>query len=107
MILTSSAFPPEVDEFQAAGLNACKSDIVRSPRLLESPVNLECRVQQILVFGEAPSLNYFVIGQVVIAHIQDDIWANGKVDFAKITAIGRLGGDAYCRTRDIFEMKRP
>jgi flavin reductase (DIM6/NTAB) family NADH-FMN oxidoreductase RutF len=84
-----------------------KSEFVKSPRVGESPFNLECRLNQILRFESPARVNHFVIGEVVCVHVQDDLWRQGEIDLSGFEAIGRLGGDFYCRTRDRFEMKRP
>lgn len=100
-------YPREVDEFQVTGLTPIQSDLVKSPRVAESPVNLECRVLQVLAFGEPSETGHFVIGEVLRVHVQDEYWANGAIESSKLKTIGRLGGELYCRTTDIFEMKRP
>ena len=104
---TSGEYPSHVDEFKEAGLTAVKSDLVKPPRVAESPVNLECRLLQILEFGEPPRRSSFVIGEILRAHVQDELWKNGVIQADKLKAIGRLGEDFYCRTMDRFEMKRP
>jgi flavin reductase (DIM6/NTAB) family NADH-FMN oxidoreductase RutF len=104
---TACEYPPEVDEFKEVRLTAAKSDLVKSPRLAESPVNLECRLDRILEFGEPSRASCFVIGEVVRVHVRDEFWANEEIQFAKLNLIGRLGGDSYCRINAIFEMKRP
>jgi flavin reductase (DIM6/NTAB) family NADH-FMN oxidoreductase RutF len=100
-------YPSHVDEFQVAGLTPVKSDLVKSPRVAESPVNMECRLMQILEFGQSPNVNSFIIGEVVGVHVQEETWVDGVIKASKVKAIGRLGEDLYCRTKDIFEMKRP
>jgi flavin reductase (DIM6/NTAB) family NADH-FMN oxidoreductase RutF len=100
-------YPSHVDEFKVAGLTPVKSDLVKSPRVAESPVNLECRLMQILEFGQSPNVNSFIIGEVICVHVQEEIWIDGVIKASKVQAIGRLGEDLYCRTKDIFEMKRP
>jgi flavin reductase (DIM6/NTAB) family NADH-FMN oxidoreductase RutF len=100
-------YPGNVDEFKETGLTPVKAEIVKAPLLAESPVNMECRVLQILKFGEGHSGNTVVIGEVLLAHVRDEFWAVDQIDAGKLKAIGRLGGDLYCRTRDIFEMQRP
>ena len=107
MNLTSGEYPPEVDEFQEAGLTAVPGDQVKSPRVAESPINIECKLKQILKFGEAPKVNSFVIGEALRIHVKEDLlWGNiAKAD--RLKAIGRMGEDLYCRTQDLFEMKRP
>ena len=104
---TAGEYPSQVDEFKEAGLTAVKSDLVKPPRVAESPVNLECRLLQILEFGAAPRINRFVIGEVLLAHVRDDLWKNGVIQGDKLGAVGRMGEDFYCRTTDRFEMKRP
>ena len=102
----SADYPSDVDEFEVTGLTPLKADKVKSPIVGESPVSFECRLFQILQFGELPRISQFVIGEVVIAHVRDDLWVEGGIDSRKLKAIGRLGTDLYCRTTDLFEMKK-
>jgi flavin reductase (DIM6/NTAB) family NADH-FMN oxidoreductase RutF len=103
----SGDYPSHVDEFKEANLTPMNADLVKSPRVAESPVNMECRLLQVLEFGEFPRINNFVIGEVIRVHVKDEFWKNGEILSSKLKAIGRMGGDFYCRTRDVFEMKRP
>jgi len=100
-------YPSHVDEFEEVGLSATKSDLVKSPMVVESPVNMECRLVQILEFGEAPRITSFVIGEILRVHVKDDLWVNNTIRALKLNAIGRLGEELYCRTTDTFEKKRP
>lgn len=104
---TSGEYPSHVDEFSVAGLTPVKSDLVKSPRVGESPVNMECRLMQILEFGQSPNVASFIIGEVIRVHVKEESWVDGVIKASKVKAIGRLGQDFYCRTGDIFEMKRP
>lgn len=104
---TSYPFPSDVDEFKEAALTPVKADLVKAPLVAESPINLECRLVQILEFGEAPQKVSFIIGEILRANIRDDLYVNGEIESSKLKTIGRLGGELYCRTTDIFEMKRP
>jgi flavin reductase (DIM6/NTAB) family NADH-FMN oxidoreductase RutF len=107
MNLTSGEYPPQVDEFIEAGLTAIPGDRVKSPRVAESPIHLECKLIQILQFGEAPRVNRFVIGEVLQIHVQEGLLQGNIAKADRLKAIGRLGEDFYCRTQEIFEMKRP
>lgn len=108
MNLTAKRYAPDVDEFLIAGLTAAPSTVVRPPRVLESPVNLECKVTQIVEISSRPEGNSLVIGEVVCFHIDDTIIDERyRVDSEKLHAIARLGGTAYARTRDRFQMIRP
>ncbi len=109
MNVTSAPYPAEVDEFQVAGLTAVKADLVRAPMVAESPINMECRLNQILEFGEAPRTNSFIIGDILRIHVKDELCTGEGIQMSKFKAIGRLGGglSLYCRTSDSFEMSRP
>lgn len=104
---SSAAFPSFVDEFKEVGLTAIKSDLVKAPRVAESPINMECKLLQILEFGKSPNGSHLVIGEVVLFHVKDELYFNGEIQMSRLKAIGRLGGDFCCRTTDMFEMKRP
>ena len=100
-------YPIDVDEFTEAGLTPVASELVRPPRVAESPIHLECKLVQIMEFGAPPHTHHFVVGEIVIVHVQDDLLADGVIRADRVKAIGRLGEDFYCRTQDLFEMKRP
>ncbi len=104
---TAADFPADVDEFKEAGLTPVPCDLVKAPRLAESPVNLECKLFQILELPPSPAAGHLIIGQVVLVHASDDLWTGKDIDITKLRAIGRLGGQLYCKVSDIFEMKRP
>ncbi len=103
----SKDYPSDVDEFKEVGLTAVRSDLVRSPMVSESPINMECQLMKILEFGETPRINHFVIGEVLRVHIKDDVWIDNRIKADRLRAVGRLGEELYCRTTDLFEKKRP
>lgn len=107
MNASSADFPPEISEFQIAGLTPVASDMVCAPRVGEAPVSLECRVVQVVDIGKGPRRSALVIGEVVLFHVRDDLYSNGRIDPWRLKAVGRLGGNLYCRTSQIFEMVRP
>lgn len=104
---TSAGYPASVSEFTEAGLTPLPSDKVRSPRVAESPISMECKLERILEFSGPQNVNRMVIGEIVRAHLRDDILTDGLVDAVKLKAVARLGADFYCRTGDLFEMRRP
>ena len=81
--------------------------MVKSPRVAESPINMECILRQIITLGHKPGGSSLVIGEVVLVHVLDEVWSDGEIKVAKLNAVGRLGGNQYCRTADVFEIKRP
>lgn len=108
MNIASGEYALGVDEFEKSGLTPAPSEVVRPPRVLESPVNMECRLVQILDLSTRPRGASMIIGEVVRFHVDDRIIdENFHIDPEKLRAIGRMGGNDYSRTRDRFEMVRP
>ena len=103
MNIASGDYAETVSEFDEAGLTRAPSELVKPPRIAESPVNFECRLIRAVHIGE----NTVFFGEAVRLHINDDVMANGLVDVQRLRPIGRLGGARYCRTHDVFEMVRP
>lgn len=102
----SAEYPSNIDEFKEVGLTPSKADLVKSPLVAESPINMECKLVQIIEFGESPTGSHLVIGEVVLVHMKEELWVGDHVDLNKFRTIGRLGEDYYCRVMDIFEMKK-
>jgi flavin reductase (DIM6/NTAB) family NADH-FMN oxidoreductase RutF len=107
MNLTSGEYDASVDEFDLAKLTPQPSNIVRPPRVTESPVSFECKLHQILDFSSRPTSSSLVIGQVISIHISDAHLKDGKLDRNSLDLIGRMGGLQYARTTQRFEMVRP
>lgn len=108
MNITSTEFPPEVDEFRAAGLTAVPSAVVAPPRVAESPIHFECRLHQIVDLGAEPGAGALVLGRIVHLHVDPSVLAgDDKIDLAALRPIGRLSGGSYCRVTDVFQMPRP
>lgn len=108
MNITAGEYPPEVDEFQRAGLTPIPSIQVSAPRVAESPVQFECRLNQIVPIGEGPGSARLVIGTIVYIHIADAIYREPyKIDITAYQPIGRLAGSSYTRVNDLFELQRP
>jgi flavin reductase (DIM6/NTAB) family NADH-FMN oxidoreductase RutF len=104
---TSGEYDPSIDEFALANLTPECSNVVRPPRVAESPVSFECKLYQILDFSPAPTSGSLVLGQIVSIHMNDAHIKNGKVDRNSLDLIGRMGGIQYTRTTERFDMVRP
>ncbi|MDQ5980374.1 MAG: hypothetical protein QG602_3351, partial [Verrucomicrobiota bacterium] len=108
MNLTATPLPHGESEFEKFGIASAPSTKVRPPRVAAAPVAFECKLDRILTFGEGPGSSNVVFGTIVCAHISDAVLgADGQVDPAKLDTIGRMGGDNYVRTRDLFTVARP
>jgi flavin reductase (DIM6/NTAB) family NADH-FMN oxidoreductase RutF len=104
---TSAEFAPEVNEFEIGGFTPVPSLRVRPARVAESPVNLECRLHQIVYLGDQPGAGSLIIGRVLLMHIDDAFVLDDRVPSERLQAIGRMGGSRYARTDSTFDMARP
>ena len=108
-VQASADYPYGVDEIKATGLTAIKGEMVKSPRVSEAKVSMECKLVQKLElieeYKEGPGLRAIIFGEVVLAHIKDDVWVDGKIDPRRLKLIGRVGANLYSKPGEIFELK--
>ena len=110
MNLTSGEYGAEIDEFIKAGFTALPSELVKPPRVAESPVQLECTVTRIVSLGTEALSGSLVVAEVKLLHIREDMMGeDGKIDQARLDLVARLGGDWYCRATQVnlFKVARP
>lgn len=105
---TSIEAPSEFNEFEFAGLTLSPSVTVRPPRVLESPIHFECKVNQILDINNAPGGGSIVIGTITHIHAEERVMlGTDKINLTALQPIGRLMGAAYCRVEQVVELDRP
>ena len=94
MLVTASETPPGVNELDLAGLETVPSDHVKPPRIVQAPVAFECRRYVTVQCGVARDI---VLGEVIAAHVRDDLWDGGKeyIRWGDELPIGRLFGTLY------------
>jgi flavin reductase (DIM6/NTAB) family NADH-FMN oxidoreductase RutF len=108
MNLSSKELPYGESEIELTGLSVVPSRKVKPPRLAESPLHMECVLRQVLSIGDRQLSANLVIGEIVQFHVDDSLLdEQGRIDPRKVQTIARLGGNYYCHTSDLFEMKRP
>ncbi len=108
MNASSASLPYGESEFDKFGIAAAPSERVRPPRVAAAPVAFECTLDRIVMIGEGPLAANVVFGRILVAHVQDAVLgADGRPDSARLDLIGRLGGEAFTRTRERFELERP
>lgn len=109
--LASTEYEAGVNEFVKAGLTALKSELISPPRVAESPVQFECKVNEIKALGDGPGAGNMIICEVLKMHINDDILEkSGKfIDPNKIDLVSRLGGSWYGRAAGeaLFTIPKP
>ena len=107
MIISAMDFPADESEIEPSGFSTLDSTVVHPPRIAESPAQMECRVTEIMEFGESRQRRNFVIAEVVMFHVNDAyLRDDGLPDHLQFNILGRLGDDYYWGRKGSFEMKR-
>ncbi|MET4080363.1 flavin reductase (DIM6/NTAB) family NADH-FMN oxidoreductase RutF [Pedobacter sp. UYP30] len=110
MSLASTEYGKGINEFEKAGFTMAPSTLVKPPRVLEAPVQLECRIKEVVKLGDQKGAGNLVIAEVVVIHVQEDILDDkGNIDQQKIDLVARLGGNWYARItpESLFEVEKP
>lgn len=108
--LASVEYGKGVDEFKKSGLTPLASRLVKPPRVAESPVQLECVVNEVITFSDQGGSANLIVAEIKLMHINEAILdENGQIDQAKIDLVARLGGDWYCRVTadNLFKVPKP
>lgn len=110
MSLSSTAYDSNIDEFEKSGLTPIESELVKPFRVKESPVQIECKVREVVELGDEGGSGNLIISEIVMMHIDDAILDDeGTIDQTKIDLVGRMGGNYYCRANGnaLFEVPKP
>lgn len=107
--LSSTEYGEGVNEFIKSGLTMQPSEKVKPYRVAESPVQFECKVNDIIALGENGGAGNLVICEVVMIHVSDAILnEEGAIDQRKLDLVSRLGGNWYSRANaGLFEVPKP
>lgn len=107
--LSSTDYDKGVNEFIKAGFTEVASDLITPPRVAEAPVQLECKVNDVISLGKEGGAGNLVICEVVKLHIKENILDHdGAIDPFKIDTVSRLGGNWYSRAKNgLFEVPKP
>ncbi len=107
MVMCSTDFDSDVDEFEISGLTALESKQIKPHRVGESKISFECTLNQIVEIGDQEAGGGFiVIGTIMLFHIDDDIYNNGRIDLNGLQPIGRVAGNSYIKTTRTFDIER-
>src|SRR5262245_40467447 len=103
----STEFEHGVSEFEQSGLTPTPASRVKPFLVKESPVNIECRLRQVVALGDQPGAGRAIFGEVIAVHVDDTVLVSGDMvcDADKLQAVGRMGGPEYTRTLDRFKLE--
>jgi flavin reductase (DIM6/NTAB) family NADH-FMN oxidoreductase RutF len=108
--VASSEYPKGVNEFVKAGFTEERSVMVRPPRVKESPVQMECKVVDVIKTGNEGGAANLIVCHILLMHISEDVLTpDKKIDQNKIDLVARMGFDWYCRASGnaLFEVPKP
>jgi len=108
--LASCEYPKGTNEFVKAGFTPLASEIVKPPRVKESPAQLECKVLQVIETGKEGGAANLIICEVLCMHLDENVLdEHGKIDPDKIDLVARMGADYYCRASGsaVFTVNKP
>ena len=108
--LASCEYPKDVNEFVKAGFTEIPSTRIKPPRVGESAVSFECKVNQIIELGTQGGAGNLVICEILLMHIKEEVLdESGRIDPRKLDAVARMGGDYYLRVQgdSIFTVPKP
>ena len=108
--LCSCEFPKETDEFIKSGFTKEASELIKPPRVKESPIQMECKVLEVKHLGKEGGAGNLIICEILMMHINENILAeNGMIDQQKINHVARLGGSWYAKISpdNLFEVEKP
>ena len=109
MSLSSTEYPKGTNEFVKAGFTMLPSDKVKPFRVAESPVQFECKVNEIIHLGNEGGAGNLIVCEVVKLHVKEEVLdENGSIDQHKIDLVARAGGSFYSRAKEgFFEIPKP
>lgn len=105
MNASSAPYPAGVSEPGELGIKLVPSTLVAAPRIANSPVNMECRFERVIDFGTEGSQS--LIGEVVMWHVADELYKDGKIDQERLNPVGRVGGAVYASLGELLPMDAP
>ncbi len=97
MAISSVSYPTDVSEFEKTGLTPEPSELVKAPRVAESPVNMECRVKEIITLGDQGGAGHLIICEILMIHIDEKVLEGNRINPHKIDLMGRMGRTYYVR----------
>ena len=108
--LASTEYPKGVNEFVKAGFTPVESVMIKPFRVKESPVQMECKVLNVIETGNEGGAANLVVCEILLMHINEDVLTEDKkIDQNKIDLVARMGFDWYCRASGnaLFEVPKP
>lgn len=105
-IRTAGNYASHVDEIKKVGLTAVAAEKVKSPLVAEAQVSMECKLYQRHEVGKGDDLRLIFFGEVLITHLKEGLWTSGVFNSSALKAVGYLGRNKFCRTKEAMVLRR-
>lgn len=107
--LASTEYERGIDEFVKSGLTPIDSDIVKPKRVKESPFQMECKLIDMMSYGNGGASANIAVCEVIKFHVDEEVFVSGIIHPNKIDLVARMSGDFYCRAfgDNVFEVEKP
>ena len=107
MVKCSTDYDKEIDEYSESGLSPLPSKKIKPPIVSESKISFECILNQIVQIGKDDAgSGFIVIGTIILFHIDDEVYDNGRIILDKLQPLGRVAGNGYVRSTNAFDIIR-
>ena len=107
MAVTAADYPAGTNEFEVANLTPLPCRVIKPPRVKESPISMECKLYQVVPIGRAQAGGgALVIGEIVMFHIADHLYDEGRINIRELKPLGRLAGTEYTTLGKIISLQR-
>ena len=100
--LTATDFPPHVSEADYCGVRLEPSDVVRSARVADSPVAIECELHSTLRLGDST----VVFGRVVHISAWESVVRDGRPRIEQLRPLARLGSNEWSTIGEVKVIAR-
>ena len=107
VVHTAATYPPGINEMEKAGLTPLPSVKVKPPRIKEAAIHMECKLYKLISIPGKDMATSLILGEVVLFHIDEKAYENGRIHFEQIRNIGRLGGFGYGSIGKTFDIEIP
>lgn len=109
MNVASAEYGDGVDEFLKSGFTPRPATFVKPALVAESPVQMECRLRQVVELGSGPGSGLMLIGEILCFHADEAMLTNDLPDTQLLDLVGRNGGAFYTRAFGdaLFEIPKP
>ncbi|MDA3807158.1 MAG: flavin reductase family protein [Thiomicrorhabdus sp.] len=102
-----AAYPAEISEFSALGIESIESEFVAALSVKQSKVRYECRLRDTITISDLPAGGVLILLDVIGIYIDETIYKEGHINGVLLNSIGKLGGSDYSKTADKFSLQRP